>query len=87
MKTPQIAALPGMTPLGLPIAEPSFANDYDALVFGLVLALTAPTDAQAQDAARLAGEIAFFLSPDQVDAAKIEALGKAATAIAAGEGR
>ena len=87
MKTPQIAALPGMTPLGLPIAEPSFSNDYDALVFGLVLALTAPTEAQARDAARLASEIAFSLSADQVDMAKAEALEKSATAIADGKGR
>ena len=85
-RTPQINALPGMTPLGLPIAEPSFSNDYDALVFGLVLALTAPTNDQAKDAARLASEIAFSLSADQVDMAKAEALERS-VAVITGEGR
>lgn len=50
-------------------------SPYEAVVKGLVLALTAPTEEQASRAAALAERIAnAHLTPQQVDDAKREAL-------------
>jgi hypothetical protein len=48
-------------------------NDYEALKLALTLAITAPTDEKCAECVEIAEEIASRLSPEQVEAAKIEA--------------
>ena len=48
-------------------------TDYEALVLGLTLAITAPTEEKAQECVRMAEEIAQRLTPEEVEAAKAEA--------------
>jgi len=49
-------------------------NDYEALVLGLKLALSAKTRDKAQKCAKIADQIALNLSPGEVERAKKEAL-------------
>ena len=49
-------------------------NHTDALTAGLVLAITAPTDKQCDMAMELVNQIAKYLSPDEVNACKMQAL-------------
>ena len=48
-------------------------TDYEALVLGLTLAITAPTEEKAQECVRMAEEIAQRLTPEEVESAKAEA--------------
>ena len=50
------------------------ANDYDALVMALALALTAPSDEKAMEVAAQAELVARSLTPEDVTRAKVEAL-------------
>ena len=50
------------------------ANDYDALVMALALALTAPSDEKAMEVAAQAELVARSLTPEEVMRAKLEAL-------------
>lgn len=56
----------------LPLRKPN--NAQEALVGALVCALTAPTEETAQRAAELAEAFAVYLTHDEVEAAKDEAL-------------
>ena len=47
-------------------------NHYEAFRMGLWLAVTAPTDAQSDDALRMAESIAGHLSDDEIERAKAE---------------
>ena len=47
-------------------------NHYEAFRMGLWLAVTAPTDAKAGDALRIAESIAGHLSDDEIERAKAE---------------
>jgi len=47
-------------------------NHYEAFRMGLWLAVTAPTDAQSDDALRMAESIAGHLSNDEIERAKSE---------------
>ena len=47
-------------------------NHYEAFRMGLWLAVTAPTDAQADDVLRMAESIAGHLSSDEIERAKAE---------------
>ena len=49
-------------------------TDYEALVLGLTLAITAPTEEKAQECVRMAEEIAQRLTPEEVESAQAEAL-------------
>ena len=49
-------------------------TDKEALVLGLLLSLTAPTDELAQEAAAMADSIASGMSTDEVEACKAIAL-------------
>lgn len=49
-------------------------TDYEALVLGLTLAITVPTEEKAQECVRMAAEIAQRLTPEEVEAAKAEAV-------------
>ena len=53
------------------MAEPN--TDYEALVLALTLAITAPTEEKAQECARMGEDIAQRLTPEEVEAAKVEA--------------
>ena len=57
------------------------ANDYDALVMALMLALTAPSDEKAMEVAAQAELVARSLTPEDVTRAKAEALAMAALSI------
>jgi len=57
------------------------ANDYDALVMALALALTAPSDEKAMEVAAQAELVARSLTPEDVTRAKAEALAMAAVLI------
>jgi len=57
------------------------ANDYDALVMALALALTAPSDEKAMEVAAQAELVARSLTPEDVTRAKAEALAMAALLI------
>jgi len=57
------------------------ANDYDALVTALALALTAPSDEKAMEVAAQAELVARSLTPEDVTRAKAEALAMAALLI------
>ena len=57
------------------------ANDYDALVMALALALTAPSDEKAMEVAAQAELVARSLTPEDVTRAKAEALAMAALSI------
>ena len=57
------------------------ANDYDALVMALALALTAPSDEKAMEVAAQAELVARSLTPEDVTRAKTEALAMAALLI------
>jgi heterodisulfide reductase subunit C len=48
-------------------------NNYQALVTALKLAVTAPTDEQAQECIEMAKSFAASLSPDKIERAKKEA--------------
>jgi hypothetical protein len=48
-------------------------NNYQALVTALKLAVTAPTDEQAQDCIEMAEGFASSLSPEKIQRAKREA--------------
>ena len=48
----------------------NFENHYEAFVSGLLLAVTAPTEEQSQEALALAESIAGHLTDDQVEQAK-----------------
>jgi hypothetical protein len=50
----------------------------DALILGLALAITAPTDAQFRRAANLADSFARGMTPKEVESAKTAALALAA---------
>lgn len=52
----------------------SIETQMEALIFGLYLALTAPTDEKAQEAAALAEEVAVGMTEAEVDYAKDQAL-------------
>jgi hypothetical protein len=52
----------------------SFDNHYEAFVSGLLLAVTAPTEEQSQEALALAESIAGHLTADQVEQAKSDAV-------------
>lgn len=47
-------------------------NHYEAFRMGLWLAVTAPTDAQSNDALRMAESLAGHLSDDEIERAKAE---------------
>ncbi len=47
-------------------------NHYEAFRMGLWLAVTAPTDAQSNDALRMAESLAGHLSDDEIERAKSE---------------
>lgn len=47
-------------------------NHYEAFRMGLWLAVTAPTDAQSDDALRMAESLAGHLSDDEIERAKTE---------------
>ena len=47
-------------------------NHYEAFRMGLWLAVTAPTDAQSNDALRMAESFAGNLSDDEIERAKAE---------------
>ena len=47
-------------------------NEYEAFRMGLWLAVTAPTDAQSDDALRMADSFAGHLSDDEIERAKAE---------------
>lgn len=47
-------------------------NHYEAFRMGLWLAVTAPTDAQSDDALRMAKSFAGHLSSDEIERAKAE---------------
>lgn len=47
-------------------------NHYEAFRMGLWLAVTAPTDAQSNDALRMAESFAGHLSSDEIERAKAE---------------
>ena len=57
------------------------ANDYDALVMALALALTAPSDEKAMEVAAQAELVAQSLTLEDVTRAKTEALAMAALLI------
>lgn len=48
-------------------------SDYDALVFALTLAVTAPSDEKAEECARMAGMFAASLDEVSIARAKREA--------------
>ncbi len=48
-------------------------TDYEALVQGLYLSVTAPTEEKSQECLKIANEIASRLSSDEVEKAKLEA--------------
>mgnify|MGYP003651993114 FL=1 len=49
-------------------------NNYQALVAALKLAVTAPTDEQAQECIEMAESFASSLSPEKIERAKKEAI-------------
>ena len=49
-------------------------NNYQALVAALKLAVTAPTDEQAQECVEMAEGFASSLSPEKIELAKKEAI-------------
>ena len=53
------------------VATPT--NNYQALVTALKLAVTAPTDEQAQECVEMAKSFASSLSPEKIQRAKREA--------------
>mgnify|MGYP003129932287 FL=1 len=48
-------------------------TDYEALVQGLFLSVTAPTEEKSQECLKIATEIASRLSDNEVEKAKLEA--------------
>jgi hypothetical protein len=53
--------------------EPKITSTYEAVVVGLVLAVTAPTDAKSKDALRITEGLMAQLTPRQIAKAKKEA--------------
>ena len=56
--------------------ESKLNNDYDALVYALTLAITAPTDEGTQECAGMAKFFAESLTEEEVIKAKLEATTK-----------
>jgi hypothetical protein len=54
----------------------NFDNHYEAFVSGLLLAVTAPTEEQSQEALALAESIAGHLTADQVEQAKADVVNR-----------
>ena len=57
-----------------PRIEMNFDNHYEAFVYGLLLAVTAPTEEQSKYALELAESIAGHLTDYQIEQAKSDAV-------------
>ena len=54
----------------------NFENHYEAFVYGLLLAVTAPTEEKSNEALELAESIAGHLTDDQVEQAKSDVVNR-----------
>ena len=61
-----------MTPRKEKIME-TIKDDYEALVFGLWLSITAPTEEKSKECVKMAESISAKLTKEQVERAKAEA--------------